>query len=221
MRWQAFYTPHTDDESIAMAGAIVRAREAGDNVVVVLVTDNRPSAYMSRVFGIDGLSEHRRTEWVRAMTVLGVNELRCWEIDETLAVTAPFTMQEQIEHRIEDLACEFPIRHHHTVWGLHDVNAMSGIGSLTHGLCANALTRVALRGLAPASLYGVYVYSVPDYMRYAPVIVPLSTTQFEQKQRALACYKQDGDSIGFGYRSVPELIDGAMADPREFVMVIK
>lgn len=39
-----FYTPHQDDESLGMAGAIVEHIEAGRPVFLVLLTDGKPSA---------------------------------------------------------------------------------------------------------------------------------------------------------------------------------
>lgn len=222
MKWQVFYTPHTDDESIGMAGAIVRAREAGDNVLVVLVTDNQPSAYMARVFGRDDLMAQRRIEWSQAMSALDVNELQAWEIPEGPMSAKPFDIQWTIERRMTAMHAERHVVHHHTVWGLFDIHPEAGIGSLSHGLCANALMRVAMRPHAVrASLYGVYVYAMPEAERFASHIVRLTDSEMQQKRRALSFYKANEDSIGYGYRSVPELIDSAMSDPHEYVMELR
>ncbi len=222
MTWQAFYTPHTDDESIAMAGAIIQARENGDNVIVVLVTDNRPSTRALSCFqDIPDLHEARRDEWHRALDTLGVDVVRMWEVPEELAIVSPFEMQFIIEMRMRELHKELQPRMHHTVWGLNDVHVDSGNGSLVHGLCANALVRACLsdesmRGL----LYAVYEYSKPLTCRRAPRVDRLDDNVFAVKRAALECYKKGNGSIGYGYRSVPELIDHAMEDPFEYMMEI-
>lgn len=221
MNWEVFYTPHTDDETIAMGGAIVRARSVGHNVMVVLVTDNKPSTYMRRVFNRVDLHSERQIEFERALSILGVNEIRYWDLPESLATTDPFALQAMIERQMDGLHNELRPLQHHTVWGLFDVNLICGFGSIAHGLCANALNRVAWRvRTVCASLYGVYVYSLPMSERCAPKIDTLTEREFQIKRRALECYKEGDGSIGYGYRSVPELIDHASIDPREFVMEI-
>ncbi len=222
MSWQVFYTPHTDDESIAMGGAIARAQLAGDSTLVVLVTNNLPSAFMTRVFGHrDDLSQQRRIEWIAAMERLGVTETRTWEIEEAMIPAMPFGVQAEIERRMLALIEELHPVHHHTVWGMVDIHMEVGSGSLSHAICASALARISLYRAIGATLYGVYVYSYPEAERRAPHVVPLTEEEMRMKCRALACYRRDetdSDSIGFGYRSVPELIDAASIDPREFTM---
>jgi LmbE family N-acetylglucosaminyl deacetylase len=218
--WQVFYTPHTDDETIGMAGAIARARASGDDVLVVLVTDNRPSARGHRLFpDVEDVHEQRRKEWQRAMQTLDVTATETWELPEEHCSTEPFRLQNMIELRMQDVHDRLSPRHHHTVWGLNDLHVDSMIGSLSHGICASALARLAYRtpGLR-ATLYGVYIYSRSLRERYAPMIVTLTDREFALKRMALECYKAGPNSIGYGYSSVPELIDHALVDAREFIV---
>src|SRR5688572_2974061 len=57
--WPAiFYTPHQDDEAIAMAGAIAEHKSAGRPVYLVLLTDGHPSVRMQEM-----LNGERRCPW--------------------------------------------------------------------------------------------------------------------------------------------------------------
>ncbi len=70
---------------------------------------------------------------------------------------------------------------------------------------------------ASVILHGVYVYSHPIEARTAPIIEILTDEEMAAKRRAIQAYKPSATSIGYGYRSVPELFDGAESDPREFL----
>lgn len=223
MAWQVFYTPHTDDETIGMGGAIARATRSGDNVMVVLVTDNVPSARGSRVFAsIDhNIFQARREEWRHAMRVLGVLEMQTWDVSEAMLAMNWFEAHTSLMHRMRKLHAELgDVRTAHSTWGFYDVHVNSGYGSISHGLCANALTRVTFESVLAARLYGVYVYSKPMSERYAPIIDYLTSEEHALKVEAMEAYKRGDHTIGYGFMSVPELFTAASLDPREFVMDI-
>lgn len=217
--WEVFYTPHTDDECIGMAGAIWRAHMVGHQTCVVLVTDNEPSARGTRLFPIEDLKEQRKIEWRRSMRRLEVTELQEWNIAEARVPIVPFAVQEQIYDLMVEMETMRSVVHHHTVWGLDDIHLDAGFGSLSHGLCANAATRMARNFCrARVSLHGIYIYSYPKERRYAPIIDRLSLAEQFAKREALHWYKETTQTIGYGFKSVPELILNAAADPNEYIL---
>lgn len=217
MIWEVFYSPHTDDETIGMAGAIVRARDAGHSVLVCLVTDNLPSSRGWRLFPRNDLAQYRRAEWRKAMEILDVTELQEWDLPEDDMPHRMLPIRAQISERIREIHQSRLVVHHHTTWGLWDEN--QGVRCLAHDLCANAL--LGFHREAPetrVSLYSIYEYAKPHAERSPTTIQHLSYREITKKQEALRAYCPSETSAGYGYASVPELIDGAYTDPREFVI---
>ncbi len=78
-----FYTPHQDDEAIAMGGAIAEHRQAGARVVVVLLSNGRPSTAMGNnirnLYGPtwtdSAIMSARNAELTASYTALGANDL--------------------------------------------------------------------------------------------------------------------------------------------------
>jgi LmbE family N-acetylglucosaminyl deacetylase len=210
--WEVFYTPHTDDETIAMAGAILRAHAAGHSTLVVLVTDHYPSTRGARLFPDDAFAQ-RRLEWLRAMAVLGVTKTDCWELDEVKMIHEPQFMAEQVLLGMEMVEAQYAVVHHHAV-ALHDVHVESSLPTPAHIACAKAA--IEFQRLHPSrrvSLHYVYIYSEVPSRRVAPVMHCLTPSQSEKKREALDAYRK---GIGYGYASVPELIDGAAVDLYEY-----
>lgn len=220
MTCEVFYAPHTDDESIGMAGSIVRAKDEGHSVMVVLVTDNLPSARGRALFPQDDTAMQRRKEWYCAMQALSVDVTESWYISERAMEIDPTGVQDEIFRRMLDTHLKKKVVHHHTVWGTMDTHIQTGTGSIAHILCANAATNLALQTKTDVTLHGVYVYSHPREDRNAPSIRSLSIRELALKREALDCYKAGAESIGYGYASVPELIDAAQTDPREFLIEV-
>jgi hypothetical protein len=216
--WEVFYSPHTDDESIGMAGAIIRAKERGHAVLLVLVTDNVPSRRIRSLFpGIDTYQE-RIKEFARAAEVLQVNEIHAWEVSEARMGSEPNEVRQEIFERMVSVHASRTVVHHHTTWGLWDAN--QGIACIAHGLCADAATLMAQRFRVSVSLHGIYEYSKSETHRSAPMVWVLSERESARKRVALDCYKVGSDSIGYGYASVRSLIDAAQQDPREFTIEV-
>jgi LmbE family N-acetylglucosaminyl deacetylase len=223
MTWEVFLTPHTDDESIGMAGAITRAHLAGARTSVVLVTDNLPSTRATRQFPQhDNLGYLRRVEWRKAMVCLCVDELQEWELSEAAMIEDPLRVQMEIERRLSALFKERIVSRVHTVIGKEDIHAEVGYGALAHEVCARAVRWCDTISV----LHGVYVYSKDQAqrkrigdLRVTPVL--LSPKEHSRKKDALACYRAGEDTIGYGYMSVPELIDGAAADVFEYTVEVR
>lgn len=221
MSYEVFLSPHTDDETIGMAGAICDALDVGHEVIVVLVTDNKPSARGSRLFPDENLDIARRQEWINALLVLGVDKIEAWDISEANMEVNPAGAQEEIVRRMHELGAKLPVVHFHTVWGRNDVHASAEQPTLAHVICANAaMVYHQVHPLTRLSLHGVYVYSHPMDSRRAPMIHHLSPKHMAKKVAAADCFRSKTKGIGYGYASVPELFDAATTDPREFVQEI-
>ena len=226
--WEVFLTPHTDDEVIGMAGAITRAHVAKRKTLVVLATDNRPSARQRRQFpDRTDLAECRLVEWRKAMAVLHVDELQEWDAPETEMIDDPIRIQRELEHRLGTLILTRSVIRLHTVIGTDDVHQEVGCGSLSHALCANAVSRtVAHHSHVFAILHGVYVYSKDVDQRMVIGALPvtrhdLTSYEWRMKRKAIACYRFSKDTIGYGYTSVPELFDGADTDSHEYTVELR
>jgi len=218
--WEVFLSPHTDDESIAMAGAITRAHLGNKKTLAVLVTDNKPSERGLRIFpAIENLDGHRRAEWMKALQCLHVDDVATWEIPEVAMEDLADRSMEHIVAQLESLAKTRPIAVLHSVWGSEDTHAELGHGKRAHALCAAAALRFGQSHPdVRVSLYGVYVYSHAAANRPSVHAVPLTPEEMSRKREALACYRESADTIGYGYRSVPELFDAAALDPHEYVI---
>ena len=70
--WLVF-TPHADDETYGMGGALLRAREAGIDTHVIVLTDGALGGER------DGLIAIRRHAVEHAARELGLASLQCWD----------------------------------------------------------------------------------------------------------------------------------------------
>lgn len=220
-----FFAPHTDDETIGMGGSMARAIASESTVVVVLVTDNQPSAHMRDVFAwYDGdLAATRLDEMAAALRSFGgVFEWRWSGIPEQLMCDDRRGAIGRVVELMTDLRSLYSgdrVRlTFHTVVGEDDPHAETNGSNLAHRIC-----ELGARGFGlmyphvAVELHKVYVYSQPIEARMATVVRQLTDDEMAAKRRAIECYKTGAGRIGYGYRSVPELFDGAASDPREFI----
>lgn len=234
MATHVFYSPHSDDEAIGMAGSIIRAKADGHRVVLVLVTDNKASARAVGRFplGASDLAAARLIEWRRSAAVLEADETRYLGIAERVIVddldfarASLLGAMSAIDHEFGGPGTVF----HHTVMGSGDIHRELGRSTSAHRLCEDAAVLFAQRyPTAEVFLHAVYVYSFPPAERWRIAmgayqqagkiqLLELTPAEFEKKRRALDAYKVGGDCIGYGYESVPDLIDAASSDPREYL----
>lgn len=218
-----FYSPHTDDEVIGMAGAILAAVDNGDRAVLVLVTDNLPSAHCKDVFvDYEGdLSVARVAEFDEAAHRMGVADVRRLHLTEDRIFNH---RRDSIKHLARVMAelhaqCGGDAAHH-TTMGDNDPHVQTGRSNRAHGVCEEAGRLFQRETGARVLLHKVYVYSQPDAFRAAQCVTVLDGATMTRKRHALDAYKANGARIGYGYRSVPELFDGAASDAREFFEVI-
>lgn len=223
-----FYSPHSDDEAIGMAGSIIRAKSEGCRVILVLVTDNRASERAAGRFPLscDDLAQARLVEFRRSAAVLEVDEVRYLGIAERLiaddrqhAVAALLGAVSAIDH---EFGGEGVFVVHHTVMGTGDVHRELGRSTQAHRLCEEVAALFARRNpFADVFLHAVYVYSFPPEQRalvsHGMKVLELTPTELAKKRQVLDAYKAHGDCIGYGYDSVPDLIDAAASDPHEYL----
>lgn len=227
-----FYTPHADDEVLGMGGAIAEAKLAGHRVVLVLVTDNRPSVRATDMFtdrlrchwhekrkhdlGHLDLPAARLLEFAEAATALGADDVSALGIEEALGRTDYPRFVEVIERSLRRYAVQYPDASHHVTSGETDWHQGSGKGNLSHVALATAAARAEL---ARVTYHRVYTYSFPAVQRIAPRVRHLSAEAMAIKVRAMEAYKlfaPEQGRIAYGYHSVRELFDGAASDLREF-----
>lgn len=238
MNVDVFYAPHADDEAIGMAGAICHAKDAGHRVVLVLITDNRPSRRALDLFSArlrcrwHGMATHalehvdlglaRLLEFYEAAAVLGVDEIASLGIPEDFAHHHHTRFVDAVGFAMQRYATMYPDATHHVAAGVADWHNESGIGNLAHSGCEAAAREIpAVR--RRLQLHRIYAYSHPREHRTGDLVACLAEPVMARKRAALDAYRRWDPAAGrvaFGYHSVPELIDAAAADPREFVDLV-
>lgn len=225
-----FYTPHADDETIGMAGAIAKAKLDGARVVLVLVTDNLPSPRAVDLFsdrkrchwhqkakhdlGHINLVQARLLEFRHAASLLGADEVATLGIPEQMGVDDYPRFVEAISVTVQRYETQYPGAIHH-VTSAFDAHLDFG-SHKSHRALAEAVTAAGVRSVS----HRVYIYSVPAVQRIAPVILHLPANVMRAKVAAMAAYKlwkPAEQRIAYGYHSASELFDGAASDPREFL----
>lgn len=228
MATHVFYSPHSDDEAIGMAGSILRAKAEGHRVQLILVTDNLASARAMQRFELspEDLAAARLREFEKSAEILGVDSIDHFRIRETLIASdrtfALATLLGAMSAKEQECLEASGDCIHHTVMGAGDIHRELGRSTQAHRLCEDAATVFAQRNpLTDVFLHAVYLYSFPleerAFRATAFSILELTPRELERKRRALDCYKAGGECIGYGYDSVPDLIDAAAADPREYL----
>lgn len=229
-----FYTPHMDDETIAMGGAIAKCVLAGERPIVVLLTDSLASPRMVKLLtGLKrcpihqgekhylsgNLNDARRAEFLDAMTVLGVHrdDLHTVCIPEVLVKDDRVEFVERVRALMERYERRYPGATHHCIAGMRDIHEETRLPAATHVACAAAARQVAHAQTVVFHL--VYIYSFPLPTRRADVVTALGPEVMARKRAALDAYSQwwpDCGQYAYARHSVPDLIIGAEHDPREF-----
>lgn len=226
MDTHVFYSPHSDDEAIGMAGSIIRAKAEGHRVVLVLVTDNRASARAIGRFPLsaDDLAAARLLEWKRSAATLGADETRYLGLPEQVIASDRDYARASLLGAMSAIDHEFSAGDadviHHTVMGAGDVHRELGRSTQSHRLCEDAAVLFSQRNpFTLVFLHAVYIYSFPldERRQRGTHVLELTPAELELKRQALDSYKAGADCIGYGYESVPDLIDAASTDPREYL----
>jgi LmbE family N-acetylglucosaminyl deacetylase len=235
-----FYSPHQDDESLAMAGSIREHKEAGRRVILVLLSRGENGGLLdimngvadcplgqncpgggSHSFGLvqDDIVRGRTAEFKAAAQRLGVDRMVIRDRpDSAWSDYAGFVRE--VRDTILEFEARYPGASHKLVNGYRDVihGHPPDEPNLTHKACREAAE--GLPGL-DFRFYWVYGYTYPQGQRTADYVLPLSDKQFARKRQALAEYGRWDPSRGryaLGYHSVgPLMIDPAAADPHEYI----
>ena len=235
-----FYSPHQDDESLAMAGSIREHGEAGRAVILVLLTRGENGGLLDIMNGTadcplgqdcPGGGAHRfglvQEDIVRARTAefraaaarLGVDRVVVRDRPDS-AWTDYAGFVQEVRATILEFEARYPGASHKLVNGYRDV--VYGWNpeepNLTHKACREAADGIV--GL-DFRFYWVYGYTYPQEQRTADYVLPLTAKQFARKRQALAEYGRWDPERGryaLGYHSVGKLmIDPAAADPHEYI----
>lgn len=235
-----FYSPHQDDESLAMAGSIREHKEAGRRVILVLLTRGENGGLLDIMNGTadcplgqgcPGGGSHRfgltQEDIVRARTAEFRAAARRLGVDEVVVRDRPDSawgdyagFVQEVRNTILEFERKHPGASHKLVNGYRDVihGSPPDQPNLTHKAC-----REAAEGLAGLDFrfYWVYGYTYPPEQRTAGYVLPLSAKQFARKRQALAEYGRWDPERGryaLGYHSVGKLmIDPAAEDPHEYI----
>lgn len=212
-----FYSPHADDESLGMAGAIVEAKRSGAIVELVLLTQSLAQQRLARrmKLSLAAASQRRRRELIMATRFLGVDLVRFAELPEPMNDAESIAYQHGVLDRME-LDLERPkvsSVHLHTVAGVLDPHHSNGITHRSHVGAANAGAILRKQG-HDVRFHCVYIYSHPQRQRpeLATITHRLDAGIMTAKRHALSVH-------GYGRRSVTALFDAASHDCHEYEVI--
>ncbi len=232
-----FYAPHQDDEAIAMAGAIAEHKDAGRPVFLVLITDGRPGRRMQQILnGERACGWHERRHdfdvsedqliWARTMEFMA--SAQALDVDRVFTAglggvsdSEPYDDYGRFVGRVADLVLalegRYPGSSHKLVSGYLEADVAGP--NPTHVACWDAAQQLRSE-ITDFRFYRVYEYYKPRAERGASWRQPLTPSQLGRKRAALDAYKRFDPGqrrYGYGYHSVPDLIQAAYEDDAEYI----
>ncbi|MFJ3718025.1 PIG-L deacetylase family protein [Streptomyces sp. NPDC090057] len=241
-----FYAPHQDDDAIGLAGSILEHKAAGRPVYLVLVSDGRnpdlaklmntdpcplttwssphPCAAGGRhglSWPADGTAEivaGRTAEFMASAKALGVDKVINFKIaDDGFASTSAYNrLVDRIDAKVRALAAQYPGASHKFTAGWLERTE-------THKACSDVAYRLMNDGtISDVRFNYVYAYGRPRDRRAdgAAYVLNIPGSHMKVKRHAMYAYNTWDPSrnlYALGYHSVPELLEAAHADPREFI----
>jgi LmbE family N-acetylglucosaminyl deacetylase len=244
-----FYSPHQDDEALGLAGSILEHKAAGRPVYLVLVSkgendqlakkinedpcpltvgDSRHPCAAGGHHGLswptDGASmivSARTAEFMASAKALGVDKVINFKLPDS-----PYNSQDNyyrfvdsVKAKIKALAKQYPgASHKFTAGWLEETD--------THKALADAAYFLLNEGvLADVRFNYVYAYDKPKSQRAngAAYVLNIPSAHMAIKRKAIYCYNTwapDRNLYALGYHSVPDKMESAHDDPREFVFTI-
>lgn len=236
-----FYSPHQDDESLAMAGSIREHKEAGRQVILVLLTRGENGGLLDIMNGVancplgpecpgggnhsfglvqDDIVRARTAEFQAAARRLGVDRVVIRDRPDS-AWTDYAGFVQEVRNTVLEFEATYPGASHKLVNGYRDVifGEPPDEPNLTHKACREAAE--GLEGqISDFRYYWVYGYTYPQEQRTADFVLKLTDRQLARKRQALDEYRRWDPSRGryaLGYHSVKLMIDPAAADPHEYI----
>ncbi|MGW7367633.1 PIG-L deacetylase family protein [Streptomyces sp. NPDC054841] len=235
-----FYSPHQDDETIGMAGAIREHKEAGRAVHLVLLTNGINQGLLDIMNGLNGpcplgsncrqpdhrpglsmddLIAGRTAEFHAAAEQLGVDEVHTMDLDDDHVVTNRSGFTERLKEVILDFEGRYPGASHKLVSGWRDQVPSEPGPNPTHSACRDAAEALRDR-ISDFRFHWTYAYFRLQRARSADFVLDLTESQFEAKRRAILEYNRwepDNGRYALGYHSVSTLLENAYNDPREYI----
>ncbi|RPE46153.1 LmbE family N-acetylglucosaminyl deacetylase [Streptomyces sp. Ag109_O5-1] len=244
-----FYSPHQDDDAIGLAGSILEHKAAGRPVFLVLVTNGKNPDLAVRMnadpcvlttwatphpcaaggrhnlnWPTDGTSmivAGRTAEFMASAKAVGVDKVINFKIvDDGAAGTSAYDkLVDRIEAKVRALAAQYPgASHKFTAGWLERTEA--------HKACSDVAYRLMNDGtISDVRFNHVYAYRRPWEQRAdgAAYVLDIPSAHMDIKRNAIYAYNTWDPSrnlYALGYHSVPELLEPAHADPREFVYTL-
>jgi len=244
-----FYAPHQDDDAIGLAGSILEHKAAGRPVYLVLVSNGRnpdlavrmngdpcelttwPSPHPCAAGGRHGLSwptdgtskivAARTAEFMASAKALGVDKVINFKVvDDGFETVSDYNrLVDRIEAKVRALAGQYPGASHKFTAGWLEHTE-------THKAGSDVAYRLMNDGVIKDVRFNhVYAYARPVDQRAdgAAYVLDIPSAHMKTKHNALYAYNTWDPSrnlYALGYHSVPELMEAAHADPREFVYTL-
>ncbi|NEB04467.1 PIG-L family deacetylase [Streptomyces sp. SID13726] len=244
-----FYAPHQDDDAIGLAGSILEHKAAGRPVHLVLVSNGRnpdlatlmntdpcplttwssphPCAAGGRhnlswpTDGTNKIVAGRTAEFMASAKALGVDKVINFKIvdDGFDSVSAYNKLVDRIDAKVRALAAQYPGASHKFTAGWLERTE-------THKACSDVAYRLMNDGtISDVRFNHVYAYARPEDRRAdgAAYVLNIPGSHMKTKRAAIYAYNtwDPGRNLyALGYHSVPELMEAAHADPREFVYTL-
>lgn len=239
-----FYAPHQDDDAIGLAGSILEHKAAGRPVYLVLVSKGENSGlaqYMnegachlgsrcaapghqhSLGWPTDGTSKvvaARTAEFMASAKAIGVTKVINLKLPDDAYTDASYPkFVDAVTAKVKALADQYPGASHKFAAGWLDRTA-------THKACSDAAYRLMNDGiLTDVRFNHIYAYILPYEKRTgkASYVLDIPSPHMAIKRNAIYAYNTwdpDRNLYALGYHSVPEWLEGAHGDPREFVYTL-
>jgi LmbE family N-acetylglucosaminyl deacetylase len=241
-----FYAPHQDDDAIGLAGSILEHKAAGRPVYLVLVSNGRNPDLAVRMntdpcpltqwssphpcaaggrhnlsWPTDGTTKvvaARTAEFMASAKALGVDKVINFKVvDDGFSSTSAYNrLVDRIEAKVRALAAQYPGASHKFTAGWLEHTE-------THKACSDVAYRLMNDGtISDVRFNHVYAYERPQQDRAdgAAYVLTIPSSHMTIKRNAMYAYNTWDPSrnlYALGYHSVPELLEAAHADPREFV----
>lgn len=213
-RRHVFAVPHSDDETIGMAGHVALALRAKSEVVLALLTasSGRRLAKPHTVAGDDAtLTALRWVEFQRAAAALGVRDVRRYGLaeDDLEVVDLADAMADALGAVAGDGDAVLHVTAGSVDW--------FGTGRTTHPAhVATARAGLLLAKRVPVVAHYVYRYRHAVEVRHEGIPWVVGLDHAAMKAKKAACVPHV-----YGRASVPGLFAAAEVDPREFAAPIE
>ncbi|MFB7333126.1 hypothetical protein FNH09_00105 [Streptomyces adustus] len=244
-----FYAPHQDDDAIGLAGSILEHKAAGRPVYLVLVSNGRNPDLAVRMnadpcplttwatphpcaaggrhnlsWPTDGTSmivAGRTAEFMASAKAVGVDKVINFKVvDDGFDSTSAYNkLVDRIDAKVRALAAQYPGASHKFTAGWLEHTE-------THKACSDVAYRLMNDGtISDVRFNHVYAYERPLDQRAngAAYVLDIPSAHMTKKRNAMYAYNTWDPSrnlYALGYHSVPELLEAAHADPREFVYTL-